>query len=63
MLRAFDLHRAQPTYRDIAAALFGPNAVAERGWKTLPVRGQTIRLVKDAKTMVYGGYLDLLRGK
>jgi hypothetical protein len=63
MLRAFDLHRANVTYRTIATALFGADAAAERGWKTLPVRAQTIRLVKDANAMVHGSYLDLLRGR
>jgi hypothetical protein len=62
MLHALDMRRANATYREIAAALFGAKAVAERGWKTLSVRGRTIRLVQDANTMIDGGYLKLLRG-
>jgi hypothetical protein len=62
MLRALDMRRANATYREIAASLFGANAVAEHGWKTLSVRGRTIRLVQDANTMIDGGYVKLLRG-
>jgi hypothetical protein len=62
MLRALDMRRANITYREIAATLFGAKAVSEPGWKTLPVRGRTIRLVEDANIMVDGGYLKLLRG-
>jgi hypothetical protein len=62
MLRALDMRRANATYREIAASLFGAKAVAEHGWKTLPVRGRTIRLVQDANTMTDSGYLKLLRG-
>ncbi len=63
MLRACDMRQDGATYREIAADLFGAKAVAEHGWKTLPVRGRTIRLVEDANTMIGGGYLNLLRGK
>jgi len=62
MLRALDMHRAEHSYREIAATLFGEKAASERGWKTLPLRGQTIRLVQDANAIVNGGYLKLLRG-
>jgi hypothetical protein len=63
MLRALDAHLAGATYREIAAALFGDEAVAEPGWKTAPVRARTIRLVQDAIAMMEGGYFDLLRGR
>ena len=62
MLRALDMRRANLSYREIAATLFGEKAASERGWKTLPVRGRTIRLVQDATAMMDGGYLNLLRG-
>jgi Uncharacterized conserved protein (DUF2285) len=62
MLRAFDMRAGNATYREIAAALFGNEIAAEHGWKTLPVRGRTIRLVQDATEMIGGGYLKLLRG-
>jgi hypothetical protein len=63
MLRALDAHLAGATYREIAAGLFGDEAVAEPGWKTSPVRARTIRLVQDAIAMMEGGYFDLLRGR
>ena len=62
MLRALDARLAGATYREIATDLFGADAVAEPGWKTLPVRARTIRLVQDAIAMMEGGYFDLLRG-
>ena len=62
MLHALDMSRGHASYREITAALFGEKAVLEHGWKTLPVRGRTIRLVHDAKAMVDRGYLKLLRG-
>lgn len=63
MLRAFDMRADNATYRQIAAHLFGAASVAEYGWKTLPVRGRTVRLVQDAKALIGGGYRDLLHGK
>jgi hypothetical protein len=62
MLRALDGHLDQASYRQIAGALFGPEAVARYAWKTSSIRGQTIRLVKDALAMMNGGYRQLLAG-
>lgn len=62
MVRALDGHMAQATYREIAAALYGAGAVARYSWKTSSIRGQTIRLVKDAVVAMKGGYRKLLRG-
>ena len=62
MVRALDGHQAQASYREIALALYGPAAVARYPWKTSWVRGQTIRLVKDAVVTMEGGYRKLLRG-
>lgn len=62
MLKALDGRLSDATYREIAAALFGPNAARERGWKTTPVRAQTIRLVNDGYSMMNREYLKLLRG-
>ena len=62
MLRALDGHVAQASYREIADALFGSEAVARYAWKTSSIRGQTIRLVKDAVRTMKGGYRRLLRG-
>ena len=63
MLRALDGHLSDATYREIASVIFGPKVVRETGWKTLPVRAQTIRLVKDAIGMMNRGYLRFLRGQ
>jgi hypothetical protein len=62
MLRALDGHLARASYREIADALFGSEAVARYAWKTSSIRGQTIRLVKDAVRTMKGGYRRLLRG-
>jgi hypothetical protein len=63
MVRALDGHQAQASYREIALALYGPAAVARYPWKTSSIRGQTIRLVKDAVVTMEGGYRKLLRGR
>jgi len=62
MLRALDGHLDQASYRAIADALFGAEAVGRYAWKTSSIRGQTIRLVKDAIRMMKGGYRKLLSG-
>ncbi len=62
MIRVLDGHLADASYRDIAHALYGPEAVARYAWKTSSIRGQTIRLVQDAIRMMRGGYRKLLRG-
>jgi hypothetical protein len=62
MVRALDAHLADASYREIADALYGAEAVTRYAWKTSSVRGQTIRLVKDAIGMMRGGYRKLLRG-
>ena len=62
MLRALDGHLAQARYREVAQILYGPGAVARYPWKTSSIRGQTIRLVKDAVVTMEGGYRNLLRG-
>lgn len=63
MLHALDGRLSAATYREIAEVIFGQKAVREPGWKTLPVRAQTIRLVKDAIAMMNRGYLQFLRGR
>lgn len=62
MVRALDGHLAKASYREIAEALHGPDAVTRYPWKTSSLRGQTIRLVKDAVAIMNGGYRKLLRG-
>jgi hypothetical protein len=62
MVRALDGHLAEASYREIAEALFGAEAITRYGWKTSSIRGQAIRLVRDAVGMMRGGYRKLLRG-
>ena len=61
MIRALDGHLEGASYRELARALYGPEAVERFPWKTSSVRGQTIRLVADAVAMMDGGYRKLLR--
>lgn len=62
MIRALDGHLADASYREVADALFGAEAVRRYAWKTSSIRAQTIRLVQDARGMMRGGYRKLLRG-
>ncbi len=63
MVRALDGRSSGATYREIAAVLFETHQRSATAWKTSSIRAQTIRLVKDAETMVRGGYLRLLAGR
>jgi len=63
MVRALDGRSSGATYREIAAVLFESHQRSATEWKTSSIRAQTIRLVKDAQTMVRGGYLRLLAGR
>lgn len=63
MVRALDGRSAGATYREIAGVLFDTPGQSATEWKTSPIRAQTIRLVKDAQTMMRGGYLRLLAGR
>jgi hypothetical protein len=59
-LRALDGRLDGATHREIAAALFGVNAVAERDWISHELRDRTARLVRLGVTMMSGGYRRLL---
>lgn len=63
MVRALDGRSVGATYRDIAGVLFDTSWQSATEWKTSSIRAQTIRLVKDAQTMMRGGYLRLLAGR
>ena len=63
MVRALDGRSAGATYREIAGVLFDTPWHSATEWKTSSIRAQTIRLVRDAGTMVRGGYLRLLVGR
>jgi hypothetical protein len=62
MTRALDGHLAGASYREIAQAVHGSGPVAGSGWRTSPLRGQTIRLIRDGVLMMQGDYRKLLRG-
>ena len=63
MLRAHDLNAVGASQREIAGELFGAVA-ASTEWRTRSdfLRLRIQRLLRDAVTMIDGGYLDLLRG-
>lgn len=63
MVRALDGRSSGATYREIAAVLFPAHRQSAVEWKTSSIRAQTIRLVKDAETMMRGGYVRLLAGR
>jgi hypothetical protein len=41
MVRALDGHLSSASYREIADALYGPEAITRYAWKTSSIRGQT----------------------
>jgi hypothetical protein len=59
-LRALDGRLDGATHREIAAALFGANAVPERDWISHELRDRTARLVRLGMSMMNGGYRRLL---
>lgn len=63
MVRALDGRSSGASYREIAGVLFDTSWQSATEWKTSSIRAQTIRLVKDAQTMMHGGYLRLLAGR
>lgn len=63
MVRALDGRFSGASYREIAGVLFDTPWQSATEWKTSSIRAQTIRLVKDAHTMMRGGYLRLLAGR
>lgn len=62
LLRVGDALATGASQRDIAAALFGDDAVS-RDWngRSDALRSRVRRLVRDAKAMAAGGYRQLLR--
>jgi hypothetical protein len=59
-LRAVDGRLDGARYRDIAAALFGADAIPEHDWKTHDLRDRTVRLVRYGFSIMEGGYRHLL---
>ena len=63
MLRAVDGHMARASHRQIAEALFGRRRVAAELWHESSLRYATMRLVRDGRAMIDGGYRKLLRSR
>jgi hypothetical protein len=59
-LRALDGRLDGATHREIAAVLFGAEAVPERDWISHELRDRTARLVRLGVAMMNGGYRRLL---
>jgi hypothetical protein len=59
-LQAYDAAAASATYREIARDLFGEEAVGRHEWRTSSVRDTVIRLVRNGRALVSGGYRRLL---
>nr|WP_206455728.1 DUF2285 domain-containing protein [Aurantimonas marina] len=60
MLQALDGKTSGASYREIAEVIFGADRVASDPWKTSALRDATIRLVRDGRGMIDGGYRQLL---
>ncbi|MCO5081104.1 MAG: DUF2285 domain-containing protein [Rhizobiaceae bacterium] len=61
MLQAFDGYRAGATRREIAQVIFNIDSVSRDEWQTSSVRQAVKTLIRDARAMIAGGYLKLLR--
>ena len=61
VLRTLDADLAGVGYRDIALALFGDRVPRDAAWRTHALRSFTVRLVRDGRALMRGGYLRLLR--
>jgi len=61
VLRALDGHLAGEDYRGIAGGLFGARVPGDAVWRTHSLRSFTIRLVREGRALMRGGYLGLLR--
>jgi hypothetical protein len=60
MLQAVDGHMNGATHRDIAAAIYGAEDIADEVWKSSSRRYATIDLIRDGLAMIAGGYRKLL---
>ena len=61
MMQASDGWAAGTHYREIAIAMFGASRVSSDIWKTSSLRDTIIRLVRDGRALIDGGYRSLLR--
>jgi hypothetical protein len=61
MLRAHDGRAGGATHREIAQVLFNIPPMRRDDWQTASERYAVMGLLRDAKAMVAGGYMRLLR--
>ena len=61
MLRAFDGHRAGVTQQEIARVLLNTGRLERDEWQASSARHAIKALLRDARSMVAGGYRKLLR--
>ena len=59
-LRALDGRLEGATHRQVAAALFGADAIPDRDWISHDLRDRTARLVRLGVALMNGGYRRLL---
>ncbi len=59
-LRALDGRLEDASYREIAGALFGADAIPENHWRHHDLRDRTVRLVRYGMSMMRGEYRHLL---
>ena len=64
MLKAVDGLAAKKSVQELALDIHGAEKVAEKGWYSDgDLRAQVRRLVKKARGLMKGGYLDLAAGR
>ena len=61
MLQAYDGHMARASQREIAEVVFRLSRFSRDEWQSAPERFAVIRLIRDARALVEGGYRSLLR--
>lgn len=61
MLQAFDGRRAGATLREIARVIFDTGPIGRDEWQSSSQRFGVMSLIRDANTLVAGGYRKLLR--
>lgn len=63
MMRAVDGKTQEASHLEIAKAIFGRRRVDAELWHDSSLRYATMRLVRDGRAMIEGGYRKLLRGR
>lgn len=61
VLRALDGHLAGEDYRGVARGVLNTRVPTDAAWRTDASRSLVIRLVREGRALMLGGYLRLLR--